>query len=172
MGIVYHHRPAVLGEIAADDPVVAADVVDRAFGQFALFFENHLGELMERVVVGPVPGKRDVFGLEADRIPIGVVQAENVVFQQGIAIDQRVQRQVRLMGVEILQFLYLIFPYQAYRAADSQFRADIAEQALVARNHHFLGPMPGLDSEQMERERQCVGVFESFVDIGVHAMHE
>src|SRR5690606_36002166 len=49
---------------------------------------------------------------------------------------------------------------------------DVAEEPLVARDHHCRGPFAGSDTEQAELERQERGVARYAVYVGVDAIHE
>ena len=165
MGVVGHHRKPGDGPTARHHPVVAAD------GVVVLLFQINLtghgrGQPLERLGVATI-GRRHIVWLEPKAAPVGPVEIEDVVVQQG-RVDGGVNRQVRV-AVVVVQFLDRVGAQERDGPGIVYFGGDIPHQPLMSRNHHLRGPMLRRDVQQSELQRQQGWIRGRLVDVGVDA---
>ncbi len=115
--------------------------------------------------------RADVVGREADRLAERRVEVEDVARQER-GVDGRVDGQVGVAAVELRQVLDLGDTHRSHGARHVELLAEIAEQAVVARDHDRRGPALGQDPEHLELDRQFGRPRPRLVDIGVDAVDE
>ncbi len=149
VGVVGHHGIVVRGQAAAQDPVVAAEALLLAALEFVRFHGEGRLEPLEVVFVGAELG-RHVLGPERRRAAERPVELENVVIDQVLAVDGRVELDVRLMGMERRELTDALGAEHMDGPSERERRAGVTEQAAMPRDHDLRRPVVGLDAEHLE----------------------
>ena len=90
---------------------------------------------------------------------------------RSVAVDRRIERDVRLARVEIRHPLHGLVAESRDRPPVVQFAADVPEQALMARDHDLGGPPLRPNTEQFELDGKQRGVGLGLRDVRVHPVH-
>ena len=170
--IVGHQRAAAQRVLAAHHPVVASDI--------APLIPAHV-RVGDRIEHGEPAGVRgvategnlDVRRLEAHGRAEGVVQSEDRRVQAR-AVDHRIEVELRRTRpwVKPLDLLQQSGAVVRHESAVRELLADVAQQALMSRDHNLGRPFAGRDPQHAELGGDERRIARRFVHVRVYAVNK
>lgn len=101
--------------------------------------------------------------------PEGVVDAEDVLGKR-LSVDGRIELQLRIAWTEGLQLLHGLGAHRGNPPAGGKLSADVAQETLMARDHHLRRPVSRGDPQELELDGEKVGIALGLLDVRVDAV--